>query len=64
MERATGHACELEDTSASSCGAEFHSKEPMRFTLFVLAVPLGMETLGVLCRQVDQVSDPEWELYQ
>lgn len=36
----------------------------MIVTLFVLAVPLGMETLGVLCGQVDQVSEPDWEIYQ
>lgn len=31
---------------------------------FVLVVPLGMAALGLLFRQAEGVSDPEWELYQ
>jgi len=33
------------------------------FLFIVLAVPLGLATLGFLCQEQGEALDPEWELY-
>jgi preprotein translocase subunit SecG len=34
------------------------------FLFFVLAIPLGLATLGFLFQEQGEAIDPEWELYQ